>query len=92
VQRVIEAPAKDLLTAAECAAWLNVGETQFRKLWKEAGSFPRPVVLGEKKALRWYWLDVVCWAYLQVRMGESGPAPAEGNGTSAGRRPGRVIL
>jgi predicted DNA-binding transcriptional regulator AlpA len=90
MQRVIEAPGKDLLSARDCAGWLNIGVTTFAKLWHD-GKFPPPIALGEKRALRWHWFDVLAWAHLRLRQGETEPLPgaaASGGGGTARRRAG----
>lgn len=66
MQRAIEGPQQDLLTARQCAAWLGIGLTQFREL-VSSGRFPLPVQLDGKKTQRWYWRDPVSWSWLRSR-------------------------
>jgi predicted DNA-binding transcriptional regulator AlpA len=63
-QRLIDAPRDDWLSAAEVAAWLQIGTSLLSEL-RQAGDFPRPVQLGRRRAQRWFWMDVVCWAHLR---------------------------
>lgn len=78
-RRILDAPAKDLLTAAECAAWLNIGLSSFTRLWHE-GKFPPPLAFGERRALRWPWLDLLAFVHLRLRFGETEPPPAATGG------------
>jgi len=79
MQRIIDAPAKDLLTAAECAAWLGIGLSSFTRLWHE-GKFPPPLTFGERRALRWPWMDVLAFIHMKMRFGETETPPAATEG------------
>jgi predicted DNA-binding transcriptional regulator AlpA len=81
MRRVIETPDRDLLTARQCAAWLNVSLSQFRQLVRD-GHFPAPIHLAPKKCSRWLWSDAVAYVWVQA----AGRRTADPTGETAGRR------
>jgi excisionase family DNA binding protein len=91
VQRLIDGPERDWLSAEQVCEYLGVGETRFRELL-DAGLFPAPVTMGERDRLpRWHWLDVTSYMHLRSRFlpalsGRAvGPSEASGS-TSAGNK------
>jgi predicted DNA-binding transcriptional regulator AlpA len=78
-RRVIDGPRNDWFSAEEVAAWLQIGTSLLSEL-RAAGDFPPPVQLGRRRAQRWFWMDVVCWAHLRSINRES-------DGSSPRRRP-----
>ncbi len=66
MDRTIQGPTQDLLTAKQTAGWLGLGLTAFRSLVSR-GMFPLPVHLDGKKSQRWYWMDAVAFAWLRSR-------------------------
>jgi len=83
VQRIVEAPAHDLLTARQCAAWLNLSLSQFRELVR-AGEFPPAIQIGARKGQRWLWSDAVGYVFMRSAQRRGGGESAEG--APAGRR------
>ena len=81
--RTLDAPARDLLSAAECASWLGIGLSTFTRLWHE-GKFPPPLAFGERRALRWHWMDLLAYVHLRIRFGETETPPPVATGR---RRP-----
>ncbi len=95
MQRLIDGPERDWLSAEQVCEYLGIGETRFRELL-DAGLFPPPVVLGERDRLqKWHWLDATAFmhlrsrglAVLNTRPVESSVGTAEAPGSARRRRP-----
>ncbi len=90
MQRLLDGPERDWLSAEQVCEYLGIGETRFREL-VEGGLFPPPVVLGGRDRLqKWHWLDAVAFMHLRGRglavlTGEASEAQAP---APAGRRRG----
>ena len=62
MQRLIDGPNNDWSTLEEAAQWLRISESMFKKLVAD-GEMPKPHRRGDR-AFRWYWLDLVSYAYV----------------------------
>ena len=84
MQRPVNSPDNDWLTAAEVCRWLgDIGDTLLKKLIRE-GKFPPGVRLSHN-TVRWNWMDVVAYAHLASRIpGWFGPPPVAGDAEEAG--------
>jgi hypothetical protein len=64
MQRTINGPEKEWLSARECCKYLSVGPKGFAHLQKHG--FPPPVEIAPN-VQRWNWMDVVAYMHLKQR-------------------------
>jgi predicted DNA-binding transcriptional regulator AlpA len=65
MQRTINAPDTEWLSAEECARWLGISPGVFRGLVLR-GEFPRPVKVA-RRVVKWPWMDVVSYIHFRSR-------------------------
>lgn len=64
--RTVEGPDRTWLTAAQAAAWLNIGRDTFLR-HVEQGRIPHGVHLAGPQKPLWNWLDLVAFSHLEGR-------------------------
>ena len=97
IKREIMAPAKEWLSAEDCAEWLGVSVSTINRLVRD-GEFVKPGIstdggdegkAGRPGARRWFWADFWAWCHLRnagyrVSRLESSEAPSNLNPSKGG--------